>query len=231
MMGIERAIIGEFPALIRERKEEIILMHPRLFLADFMDALTFWCLLQELIKAFCFFVRGSFLQAVLAEAGLATCGEAKAFGLYLMLVRPPGFYLGEVRPKAEPNQNKTLEAEQASDKGQRPEPNHTWQAPPRQAQPAERIPEQKTKSLDQLLQQTSECQSVHKIRQKNPGKCIKIISSFCSLINPGNSPITAMRYPSFTLWYWKFWLVSLIHDLVSLISDFYPPGAGYNAQW
>ena len=41
MMGIERAIIGEFPALIRERKEEIILMHPRLFLADFMDALTF----------------------------------------------------------------------------------------------------------------------------------------------------------------------------------------------
>ena len=53
-------------------------------------------------------MRGSFLQAVLAEAGLATCGEAKAFGLYLMLVRPPGFYFGEVRPKAEPNQNKTL---------------------------------------------------------------------------------------------------------------------------
>ena len=152
-------------------------------------------------QGFLFFVRGSFLQAVLAEAGLATCGEAKAFGLYLMLVRPPGFYFGEVRPKAEPNQNKTLEAEQASDKGQRPEPNHTWQAPPRQAQPAERIPEQKTKSLDQLLQQTSECQSVHKIRQKNPGKCIKIISSFRSLINAGNSPITAMRYPSFTLWY------------------------------
>ena len=53
-------------------------------------------------------MRGSFRQAVLAEVGLATCGEVKAFGLYLMLVRPPGFYFGEVRPKAEPNQNKTL---------------------------------------------------------------------------------------------------------------------------
>ena len=49
-------------------------------------------------QGFLFFARGSFLQAVLALAGLATCGSAQAFGLYLMLVRPPGFYFGSARP-------------------------------------------------------------------------------------------------------------------------------------
>ena len=69
--------------------------------ADFIEALAFWCVLQQLIQAYLFFCEGShFWYVVLAKAR-----HLARPGFYFGEVRPPavaspliaGFYFGEVR--------------------------------------------------------------------------------------------------------------------------------------
>ena len=71
---------------------------PRVFLADFMDALTFWCLLQELIKAFCFLWGDPFCRLCLPWRGLPRVVRLRPlafiwclFGLQGFIFVRPGF--------------------------------------------------------------------------------------------------------------------------------------------